>query len=116
MGRLRTLRTARLIQFWFNLIFTSLGGLGILAAVLIPNLLAARQKAVELGGVAPGGIGSAELGLILLIGVPALLVLRGLSRGQDMTVLRDRVRGCEKVLTPVGPRSVGGGRAVLPPG
>jgi len=102
MASFRTLRTALLIQFWFNLLFTGVGGLGILAAVLIPNLLAAReqaQQAASLAGMSSAGrVGPAEIGLLLLIGVPALavigalvalplVILRGMGRGRDMTTL-----------------------------
>lgn len=102
MASFRTLRTALLIQFWFNLLFTGVGGLGILAAVLIPNLLAAReqaQQAASLAGMSSASsVGPAEIGLLLLIGVPALavigalvalplVILRGMGRGRDMTTL-----------------------------
>ncbi|GGS02650.1 hypothetical protein [Deinococcus sedimenti] len=35
---------------------------------------------------------------------------------QGMTVLRDRWRGCEKILTPAGPRSIGGDARCFLPG
>lgn len=35
---------------------------------------------------------------------------------EGMTVLRDRLRGCEKILTPAGPRSVGGDARCFLPG
>lgn len=104
MQRIRTLQTTLLIQFWFHLIFTGLGGIALFAAIMIPNLLAAREQAQRTAAMAglPGptgsGFGPTELGVLLITGIPALLITgviialpllirRGLRGGRDVTTL-----------------------------
>lgn len=104
MQRIRTLQTILLVQFWFNLIFTGLGSLVILGAVLIPNLLAAREQAQRAAAMAgmPGpvgaGFGPTEFSLLAFVGLPALLLIavvvalpllirRGLRDGRDVMTL-----------------------------
>lgn len=102
MNKLRTLNAALLIQFWFNLLIIGGGLLIVSAAILIPNLLAAReqarQAALTAGMDANVSFGPAEILILLLVALPItallaclaalpLIIRRGLRDGKNMTVL-----------------------------
>lgn len=102
MNRLRTLNTTLTIQLWFNLIVICGGTVFIGAAILLPNLLAAReqarQAALTAGMDATVSFGPAEILTLLLVFLPIvalltafatlpLIIRRGLRDGKNMTVL-----------------------------